>query len=86
MADYKEATVSGTTWTRALRVQVDNPYGGNPSIMFTEEEVTKIGEKNITQLSANLSCSFDSAVQLHVDIYTKLNELYVLLREARDNG
>ena len=86
MADYKETTVSGTTWTRALRVQVDNPYGGIPAIMFTEEEVTKIGEKNISQLSANLSCSFDSAVQLHVDIYTKLNELYVLLREARDNG
>ena len=86
MPDYKETDVTGKTWQRAVRVQIDNPYGALPSLMFVEEQVTKTDTDTITKLVANLSCVYDANSQLHVDIYTKLNELYVLLREARDNG
>ena len=84
MADYKESTVSGTSWQRAVRVVVENPYGGTPSINFVEERAVNLGGEITTQLCANLTTQFSSENQLHTDIYTKLNELYVLLREDRD--
>jgi len=38
----------------------------------------------LTEVVDSLRCNFDSNSALHTDIYLKLNELYVLLREARD--
>lgn len=84
MADYKESTVTGSKWQRAVRVCIENPYNGTPSIMFVEEEAVNLGDKVITNLVANLSCAFDTNNVLHTELYTKLNELYVLLREERD--
>lgn len=84
MADYKESNVSGTSWQRAVRVVVENPYGGIPSINFVEEKAINLDGNITTQLCSNLTTQFDAENPLHVDIYTKLNELYTLLREARD--
>ena len=84
MPDYKESDVTGKTWQRAVRVQIDNPLGGVPSIMFVEETVTKIGDKNIKEMVANLSTTFDANDANHVAIYNALNNLYIQLREARD--
>lgn len=87
MANYKETDVAGKTWLRASRVIIDNPYAALPSILFVEDELINLGEGKVSYRPvANLTCSFDQGSQLHADIYTKLNELYILLREARDNA
>jgi len=39
MANYNETAVSGSIWTRAKAVQINNPANGTPSITFTEEQV-----------------------------------------------
>jgi len=84
--NYKQTDVAGEKWQRACRVQIDNPIGKNPSILFVEEEVVNLGDKQYTELVANLSAPFDVNNQLHVELYTKLNELYTLLRTARDEA
>lgn len=84
MSDYKESTIAGTSWQRACRVVVENPLNGTPSILFVEEQAINLGEQVISNLSGNLSTQFDAENQLHMAIYEKLNELYVILREARD--
>ena len=42
MADYKESTVSGTAWTRAYYVSVNNPLDDTPSITFSEERAVRV--------------------------------------------
>lgn len=85
MADYKESAITGSKWQRAVRVVVENPYNGQPSINFVEEEVISLGDGTVvTKLVANLTDSFVATDVLHQELYTKLNELYVRLREARD--
>lgn len=86
MPNYKENNISGKKWQRAVRVVIENPYQALPSILFVEEEVVEAEDKLFKQPCANLSTSFDMNNPLHVEIYTKLNELYTLLREARDAG
>lgn len=84
MPDYKESTIAGTKWQRACRVVIENPLSGTPSIMFVEEEAINTGGKTITNLVANCGVAFDSADPKHIELYTKLNEIYTILREARD--
>lgn len=61
MADYKESTVAGTSWIRACRVVIENPYQQAPSVMFVEERAINLGDQIITQLQSNVSCAFDPA-------------------------
>ena len=85
MADYRESTVTGTAWQRVCRVEINNPLNGVPTALFVEEKAVSLGEGNvITTPCANLSVAFDANNELHQAIYAKLNELYALLREARD--
>lgn len=86
MPDYKETTVAGNSWQRAYKVRVDNPLNGIPHITFFEETAINLTDKTITEHVATIGCDFDATNPLHTDIYTKLNELYVLLRQARDSG
>ena len=82
--NYRESTVSGSQWTRAVRVVVENPYGQTPSLMFLEEEISILGDKQIKQNVANLYSQFDPENEDHVTLYTLLNAEYVKVREARD--
>lgn len=84
--NYNESDVLGTKWQRACRIIIDNPYNMTPSINFIEEEVVNLGDKVFSQIVSNLDCRFDSNNELHTSIYIKLNELYTLLREARDSA
>ena len=43
--NYKETTVSGTSYVRAREVTVTNTLGGYKGIMFCEEEVSIFGNK-----------------------------------------
>jgi hypothetical protein len=83
--DYRETTISGTSWRRAFRVEITNPLGQPASISYFEQDIATVGVNQFMTIAPErLSAEFDLNNQLHVDIYTKLNELYVLLREARD--
>ncbi len=82
--NYKETAVVGQKWTRARRVLIENPSDSPATILLVEEDVINIGDRKISELSGNLSTTFDPADPLHLAIYEKINELYVLLREARD--
>lgn len=84
MPNYKESEITGSKWQRAVRVQIDNPLDKTSSILFVEEEAINIGDRVITNIVSNLQCQMDVTNPIHVEIYTKLNELYVSLREARD--
>lgn len=84
--NYNESTVAGTKWTRACRVVVENPLNAAPSILIVEEDAINLDERVICNLSGNLSTTFDVENPLHLTIYEKLNELYMLLREARDTA
>ena len=60
--NYKETAVAGTQWQRAVRVVIDNPYRGIPSINFVEETAISLGEDDvITRLTGNLTDIFDPA-------------------------
>lgn len=84
MADYRASEISGVTWTRAGKVIIENPLGQPPTIQFIEEEVTKVGDKNIVQITDIINSAFDETNATHTAVYTALNNLYVALREARD--
>jgi hypothetical protein len=83
--NYSESTISGTSWKRISRIQIDNPRPPLiPSMMMVEDEVVNIGVKEISTRVANLSCQFDPADPDDLMLYDLLNKKYVKLREARD--
>lgn len=82
--NYNEATILGQSWQRACRVVIENPYAAAPSIVFVEEKVYNLEDKVIREPVSNLNVQFDQENLLHVEIYTKLNDLYTQLREIRD--
>lgn len=91
MSDYKESTVTGKKWQRSAMVVISNPLNmpelgayGAPVISFHEEEIISTGTSYVINPLASVGCAFDPANTLHQDIYSKLNELYVLLRTERD--
>lgn len=86
MPDYKETDVTGKSWWRAKSVIIGNPYLGTPSIGYEEEECVLIGTDVIKRPVGGLAASYDPRNPLHVEIYAKLNELYELLRTARDQA
>lgn len=83
--NYKETTVSGTSWQRACRVNIDNSYGSTPSIVFEEEKISNLDGELIRQPAGNLSRAFDPLNANHVALYEMLNNLYIELREERDS-
>lgn len=57
MADYKESSISGSKYTRAGRINIDNPVGGIPNAVFFEEEVLSLGDSTFTQPTSSVSIS-----------------------------
>lgn len=47
MADYKQSTVSGNSWTRCHTVAVSNQYGSAPSVSYREESLLDVDGKTI---------------------------------------
>lgn len=82
--NYKESTVSGEQWTRASQVHIQNTFGQTPQIVFTETQVTNIGDRILQEQVGSLVCSFDATKPSHLELYERLNAIYVELREARD--
>jgi hypothetical protein len=85
--NYKQSDIAGTTFKRVYQITINNPMDNTPSLVMQEQDVyTLENGKNIFQPCGTLYTALDTTNELHLAIYAKLNELYVLLREARDNG
>jgi hypothetical protein len=83
--NYAESTISGTSWKRISRVQIDNPRPPlTPSLLMVEDEVVNIGTKETSTPVANLYCQFDATDPDDLMLYDLLHKKYVKLREARD--
>ena len=85
--NYKQNDVVGTTFKRVYQITINNPMDNTPSLVMQEQDVYNLADnKNIFQSCGSLYTTLDKENELHLAIYSKLNELYVLLREARDNA
>ncbi len=84
MPDYNQSDVTGTKWTRAVKVNIINSLDQTPVLFMEEEEVVNFGDDKVFKPSGVLRCDFDAANPLHVELYDRLNALYVILREERD--
>lgn len=84
--NYNETNVTGQSWQRSHHVVIENQLGKIPRLTFGEQKVFVLGDKTITEFAGqNLSVNFDQNNPKHVALYVALNELYVELREQRDN-
>jgi len=83
--NYAETAIVGSKYKRVCQVNISNPLDGTASITMQEQEVYVLADKNIYQPCGTLYKTFDKNSELDMAIYQKLNELYVLLRTARDN-
>jgi hypothetical protein len=84
--DYLPTTVSGSSWQRAKSVCIDNPSEGMPSLNILEERVILLSDgRKIYEPVGSLTAEFDPTNPLHGQIYMLLNDLYIALREVRDN-
>jgi len=83
---YNAVPVIGQKYKRAVLVTIENALNQQPRITFHEQEVVVDENNNSVAALPNDSCTlfFDSTNLIHLDIYSKLNDLYVLAREARD--
>lgn len=68
MANYKQATVSGESWTRCDRVVCNNPLNGEKSIVFQEETIAYIGDNLVNLGNDHVYTSLDEET-----INTKFN-------------
>jgi hypothetical protein len=61
MPNYKEAEVTGTQWTRAKTVIVNNNFNETPRILFAEETRLTMGASSIEipGLNSSVGCNFD---------------------------
>lgn len=82
--NYQSTQISGESWKRISRVQIDNPRNATPSLLMVEDEVINMGTKELATTVANLSCQFDASDPDDVALYDLLNKKYIKLREARD--
>ena len=85
--NYNETNIIGKSWKRIFQIIINNPEDNVASITLREQEVFNLNEdRKIYQDCGTLYEKFDSESELDNEIYNKLNELYILLREQRDNS
>ena len=58
MADYKEQTVSGTSWQRAWQIVIANTLGGLPLVRYDEETVINLNNQRIRQPAQSMGISY----------------------------
>jgi len=59
MAEYKESTVSGTSYQRGRSMYFENPRNKTPSILVREETVNILQDKIITEPAGEILKSVD---------------------------
>lgn len=100
MANYKEQTGSGTSWTRAKQVIINNNYNSTKNILFFEEDIATVGDKVFQSSAGMVTAAFDPEYLINLRdpqtgektgnvipqsvIYQAIYSLYLDLAEARD--
>lgn len=100
--NYNETNVSGQSWNRGFKIEITNPYNGQPECKLFEEENISVGGKNVSTLTRILSPQIDmsSVINLinpitgepigasitHQDLYVALFSLYINTAIAKDAG
>lgn len=59
MPEYKESSVTGSSYQRGRSIYLENPKGGNPSILIREERVTNLGDREITEHAGEILKTVD---------------------------
>lgn len=59
MSDYKETSVTGTSWQRCNCVHIDNPHAGQPMVTFAEEVVATLGADTFIKPATQIVFPFD---------------------------
>ncbi len=92
MSNYKQTALTGESYQRCRLVEINNPYNKIPTVTFTEERITTLGENTLRdQPDAPIQVTF--APEKIIDIYDPLTllptgstvtmgEIYVLLFSA----
>ena len=102
MNDYKETSVTGTSWQRCNCVHIDNPHGTMPQVTFAEEVVATLGIDTFTKPTTQIVFPFDPAVVIELrnpvtneltgatvtglDVYVALYSFYLQKAAERDQG
>jgi hypothetical protein len=61
-ANYQQTALAGTQWKRSKRVQIENPYGGEPTVVFTEEIAITLADGTVVTIPAGtLEVTFDAS-------------------------
>lgn len=100
VANYKEKITAVKSWVRAKKVTIHNEYQSVPTITFTEEEVTDLGNQiqrrelgEITQDFSSPSGTFEIVdpvtgapirTATYEEAYVLLSSLYLDLATMRD--
>lgn len=63
--NYRQTEGTATTWRRSSQVQILNPWGGIPSIRFSEEDVANVNGQDIKMpLMFSVNAEFHSAAEI----------------------
>jgi hypothetical protein len=100
VANYRQATIEGTTWTRAFKVVVNHPVQGGSSIEFHEEQAIQMLGNTTTTPSEVLTAAFDPEAEIEVldpstgeptgmtiseaYVYAALYSKYIAMAKTRD--
>lgn len=68
MTDYKQTSITGTSWQRANQIVIENKFNQTPVVHYVEEMAVNTGSQIITQSVGNLSVpltDMSKAIPLH---------------------
>lgn len=83
---YNATDVAGTSYQRCSGVRINNPLDAVPSIVLEEEKIINLGDgETIHKNCAGLFTTFNPENPKHLAAYNAINEIYIELRELRDN-
>ena len=101
-SNYNETNVSGQSWKRCFKIEISNPYNGQPECKLFEEEIFSVGDKTVSTLTRILEpqINMSSVIELinpmtgeplgasitHQDFYIVLFSLYINTAKAKDAG
>lgn len=102
MANYQEQTISGSEYVRCNEILISNPLGLTPTVRFSEEKITLLSNRTLSDPGAGIQVSFDPSKTFPVlnpmtgeatgdtsswgAIYTLVYSAYVSEALTRDNG
>ena len=59
MADYRESSVAGTSYTRGRSIYLENPLNSTPSMLIREETIINLADRVITEPAGEIRKSVD---------------------------